>query len=200
MGGSKELKGMWAIKAYKMLVEVSGLLDKHKIPYVLEAGTLLGVIREGRLLPWDTDLDITVLHKHASKIYRIKWHLFLKGYRMRVRKFKYDVGPFKKGDIRIIKIQTTRFGFFKDQSLMDIFVKYKIGNECFWALKGERYMIKKSPSEYYESTTQIDFLGNRFSIPLQAEEYLAYHYGNDWRTPVYNWNYLLDDHCEKISE
>jgi lipopolysaccharide cholinephosphotransferase len=197
MGSAKELKGVWAKEAYKMLQVIANLLREHRIPYILEAGTLLGVVREGRLLPWDTDVDITVLYQNADQIRKLKWKLFLKGYRMRIRRFERNVGPFKKGDIRIIKIQTTYLWLFKHHTLMDIFLKYKIGEAYYWALKGEKYIIKRSPSEYYENTKWIEFMGNLFTVPAKAEEYLAYHYGADWRIPIRQWDYLLDDHCEK---
>jgi phosphorylcholine metabolism protein LicD len=40
------------------------MLDDNKIPFYLDCGTLLGCIREGRLLLHDTDVDVTI---HLSK-------------------------------------------------------------------------------------------------------------------------------------
>lgn len=44
----------------KMLLQTCRLLDQHNIPYYLEGGTLLGIVRDGDLLPWDGDLDISI--------------------------------------------------------------------------------------------------------------------------------------------
>jgi len=49
---------------YKLLHAVCGMLDEEKIPFYLDRGTLLGCIREGRLLLHDTNVDITI---HLSK-------------------------------------------------------------------------------------------------------------------------------------
>ena len=35
-------------------------METASIPYWLEGGTLLGIIRENRLLPWDNDMDISM--------------------------------------------------------------------------------------------------------------------------------------------
>ena len=35
-------------------------LNEHEIQYWLTDGTLLGLIRENRILPWDSDLDLGI--------------------------------------------------------------------------------------------------------------------------------------------
>lgn len=44
-----------------MLKDVTNLLEENGIEYWLEGGTLFDVIRENRLLPWDNDMDISIL-------------------------------------------------------------------------------------------------------------------------------------------
>ncbi len=60
MAGSNKLTGAIAEKALKMLHDITEIMEANEIPYVLEAGTLLGIVRENRLLPWDNDMDITI--------------------------------------------------------------------------------------------------------------------------------------------
>jgi len=43
-----------------LLKKVVDILDKNNIPYYLDCGTLLGVIRENNLMEKDTDIDITI--------------------------------------------------------------------------------------------------------------------------------------------
>ncbi len=50
---------------------VAAILDKHKIPYFLHGGTLLGAVRHGGFIPWDDDLDIAVLWNDIPKIREI---------------------------------------------------------------------------------------------------------------------------------
>ena len=55
-----KLKGYNKIIAEKMLRDIVMICDECNLNYWLEGGTLLGIFREGRLLPWDNDIDISV--------------------------------------------------------------------------------------------------------------------------------------------
>lgn len=50
-------------KIDKNFITVINLLKKNKISYWLCHGTLLGIIRDNKLIPWDHDIDIAVWHK-----------------------------------------------------------------------------------------------------------------------------------------
>lgn len=50
------------------LKKISGLLKQHKIPYWLEAGTLLGAYRHRAFIPWDDDIDLTMPIGFQSKL------------------------------------------------------------------------------------------------------------------------------------
>ncbi|MCB9057391.1 MAG: LicD family protein [Calditrichae bacterium] len=194
MAGSIKLTGKIADKAVKMLKKVSAVLEKNNIPYVLEAGTLLGIVRENRLLPWDNDMDITITEQYGEKLLGVRWQLWLAGYRTRVRRYKKDTGPFTKGTLRILKIQTTRFFFFKEHSLLDIFIKKPIDGDYYWTVSTKSPVLKSVPKKYYDEHTQIEFEGKKFMAPKEYEGFLEYCYG-DWRTPVKDWNFRTGDNC-----
>ena len=42
------------------LIEIINLLDKNEISYWVCHGTLLGIVRDKDLIPWDHDIDIAV--------------------------------------------------------------------------------------------------------------------------------------------
>lgn len=42
----------------KHFKEIKEVLDQHSIPFWLEDGTLLGAVRDGRMIPWDHDIDL----------------------------------------------------------------------------------------------------------------------------------------------
>lgn len=194
MSGKIKLTGKYAELANKMLKDVTAILERADIHYILEAGTLLGIIRENRLLPWDNDLDITIISGHCKSLLRIRWKFWLRGYRTRIRRYKKDIGPFKKGMERIIKIQTTKFFFRKDISLMDIFVKYPIEHEYQWTVSVKRPVLKGSPKKFYDERTQIDYNGKKYFVPLDYKGYLKFRYGN-WEVPVKTWNFRTGDNC-----
>ncbi len=191
MAGSFKLVGKHARLAEKTLSLLGRVFAKNKIDYILEGGTLLGIIREDRLLPWDTDIDISVRSDQAEKVVKSLWVFWLFGYKTRVKRFKKDVGPFKKGDIRIIKIQKHYF-YLKKFELVDVFVKYKVEGEYLNIVGKKPAIIRDFPAKYLEQHDEIEFKGQKYRIPVDHDEYLALVYG-DWRTPVKEWDYTKDN-------
>jgi phosphorylcholine metabolism protein LicD len=191
MAGTIQLTGKYAQLGERALQDVVEILESENIAYVLEGGTLLGIIRENRLLPWDNDLDLTVTRQFAKKLLSARWKFWIRGYRTRVRKIKQDSEHFKKGECRILKIQTTRFFFFKDVSLMDIFIKDLVRDRYYWTVS-EKHVLKSAPRKYYENFTRFNFQGKSYSVPAEYDEYLQSRYG-DWRTPKQTWDFTKDD-------
>ncbi len=196
MPGSKLLEGGVAETAKKVLRDVTNILEENEIPYILDYGTLLGVVRENRLLPWDTDLDISITSDYLEKFLKIRWKLWLAGYRTRIRVFKEDIGPFKKGTVRMIKIQTRRFFIFRKLRLMDVFVKRKLNDEYGYIVGVNPAVFKSVPVKFHDKRTTLAFDGKKYFVPTEYKEYLAYVYG-DWKTPVKKWSFLTSDNCTK---
>lgn len=191
MPGAFKLVGKHGKLALKTLVLIGKIFEKRDIDYILEGGTLLGIVRENRLLPWDTDIDISVRSDQAKKITKVLWIFWLLGYKTRVKRFKKDVGPFKKGDIRIIKIQK-HILYLKRYELVDIFVKYKVDDEYLNIVGKKPAIIRNFPSKYLEVHEYVSFNGHDFKVPVDYKEYLALVYG-DWETPVKDWDYTKDN-------
>lgn len=192
MSGSKKLTGAHTATAEKMLRNVTRILDSENIPYVLEGGTLLGIVREGRLLPWDDDMDLTVTRTHAKKLVSIRWKFWLKGYRTRVRYNETDTPHFKKKSPRLIIIQTRKYLFFKKDRLMDIFIKDLVGDRYFWTVSRVNPVLKSTERKYYEETVPFQFKNETYFIPKEYDSYLQSRYG-DWKSPRETWDYKKDD-------
>ena len=196
MPGSEELVGKNLEIAKRMLCDVSDFLTKYRIPYMLDYGTLLGIVRENRLLPWDTDIDLQMSENHLNVFLKHKFQLWRMGYRVRIRRFKEDVGPFKKGTIRIVKVQTRKFLFFKKNNLMDIFIKREIEGEHTYTVGQYPFYLKSVPVKYFRELSTIEFDGKKYPIPKDYNGYLTYVYG-DWKTPIKEWDFKTDDNCGK---
>ena len=176
--------------AESLLLDVAKSLDILSVKYWLEGGTLLGIKRESRLLPWDNDLDLSINSSEVSKIDDLIMNLKSKNLRVRVRKFDNTTEFFNKGDIRIIKIRNKRFfNLLKGSVCLEIFVKYPKKENTYWMIGNT---IKNVPSKYYAKLQSIKFKDYLFSIPMLTEEYLTYRYG-DWKKPVKQWNTFTDD-------
>ena len=196
MPGPQNLVGKYARIAEKMMQRITRLLEEHEINYILEAGTLLGVVRENRLLPWDDDVDITITKADEQKLLSNIKKLKKYGYKVRIKRYQKDVKYFKKGELRMVKIKHFSLPFFQSDVQVDIFVKKLLGEEYFWTVGVHKPVLKSVPRRFYEELGILDFHGKKYMVPLDYEGYLAEHYG-DWRIPVKDWNFKFDDKSVK---
>lgn len=184
------LEGKNKIIAERMLKDIVKICEKCGINYTLEAGTLLGIFREQRLLPWDNDIDISVLSNETNKFKKLFNLLKVNNYRVRVRYFNYDKPPFKRGDIRLIKIREKYFfGLIKGPVCFEIFILYSMKKRVYWKV-GSR--IASVPDKFFKSVSKINFQNYNYNIPKLTVEYLKYRYGN-WKKQVKNWDSMNDD-------
>jgi len=186
------LEGKNLIEAEKLLADAITVLESCHITYWLEGGTLLGLRREGRLLPWDDDLDISVHASETDKLDKLRILLKKNGFRMRTRVFDHDSEYFRKGDLRMIKIRNKRFlGLVKGKVCLDVFIKYTRDGNTYWEIANK---VKNVPANFYEAFKTIDFNGKAYTIPKLTDEYLSFRYGN-WETPVKDWDTSKDDNA-----
>ena len=194
MAGKNTLEGKNGIIAIRMLRKVSMVLEKGNIPYILEAGTLLGIVRENRLLPWDNDVDITITRQFENQLLKSLWKIRLCGYKVQAKYYNRDLKYFKKGELRIIKIKHKNpLKLFKTDVILDIFIKRKIEKEYYWTVGIEAPVLKSVPEKFYDQLTRLEFEGKNYSVPRDYEGYLENHYGENWRTPIKEWDYRTSD-------
>jgi len=85
-----------------MLLKTIDLLNENGFKYWLEAGTLLGIMRDGDLIPWDYDADLGIPAETADEIMKLRLE-FLPNYLIKRRKVHTSWLP---GDMRVIKVKT----------------------------------------------------------------------------------------------
>lgn len=193
MAGISKLTGDNLTVALKMLNDVTTVLDSMQIRYCLDGGTLLGIVRENRLLPWDDDLDLFTPADGIKRVKAAMWKLRRYGYWTATNHHRVDQPPFKTGGARVIKVKTRKWLLPDGPINLDIFIKYKSGDDYYWIAGSKKnYVIKSVPAEYYEQLTQIEFNNKKHWIPEAYEDYLTLRYG-DWRIPVKEWNHRRDD-------
>jgi len=186
-----ELNHVNLIKARNMLFEVVNLLENNNIRYHLEGGTLLGLVRDKELIPWDHDIDLSIPITEANKTVDVLKKLYRKGFKITKRKSKFDYYAIKKGNYRLFKIKklipsllkTLYPGYKKYYIVLDIFVKSSGEKFTYWEAQGK---IMKVENRYYESYERIKYLNRWLKVPNDYRGYLNEKYG-DWSIPVKDW-------------
>lgn len=167
----------------RLMHDVLNVLDGLGIKYHLEGGTLLGIVRDGDLLPWDHDADVSIMREDVGHARAIIWALRRKGWRLSIRRYDRDHIYAKKGEIRLIKVKGRRFFFFPDQHMLDIFIKTRHDGFVYWEAMR---CTMRVPQDHFDGQTPVDWKGRTVFAPLRHEDYLAAKYGN-WQVPVKDW-------------
>ena len=74
-------------KAIGMLKDVKEVLDSYKLVFWIEDGTLLGYMRNEKIIPWDDEIDLGTYASKFPKIKDVQKKLNKKGY---ISKFAFD--------------------------------------------------------------------------------------------------------------
>ena len=162
---------------YSEINYVINFLNKLKsCNYFFSCGTALGLVREGKLLDWDTDVDIDILEPTELIINNIIDNMQALGYsyqRILKKGKRYSQIVFIKAPYHSID-----FCFwYKDRS-------------CFTNDVPETFVYKRShPIEIYNEFKEIKIKNIFFRIPFDTELYFKLLYGDDWKTPkkYTNW-------------
>jgi len=69
-------------------------------------------------------------------------------------------------------------------------------------LRGENLLTENwlffEPKRYLEKLDTTEFYGVKFHIPHDVEDFLKYHYGENWKTPSKKWDFIKDDGAKGI--
>jgi len=180
-----QLEGKYLARMMGMLFETLDLLERYGIKYWIDDGTLLGIIREGGLIPWDFDVDLGIAGQSVPRLLELKYR-FLPKYILR---HKTIDNPWIPGGIKGLKVKTIWEKLININFHIDLFAKYKVGDRYQWIDSGA---LKRIECRYYDNLEHIKWKGRTIPIPAHPEDYLAIRYG-DWRTPTKDYNPSIDD-------
>jgi len=153
--------------------------------YFFSCGTALGLVREGRLLDWDTDVDIDILEPTELIIKIIIKNMESLGYsyqRILKNKKRYSQIVFIKAPYHSI----------------DFCFWYKERN-CFINDVPETKLFKRShPLNIYKEFKYLRVQNIEFRIPSDTDSYFKLLYGEDWQTPKKYTNWFKNANDLKI--
>ena len=67
---SEKMKRFWAA-SIEVLHTVKSIAEKHGLTIYADFGTLLGVVRHGGFIPWDDDIDVSMLRSEYQQLMKI---------------------------------------------------------------------------------------------------------------------------------
>jgi len=188
----------------KMFHVVDTVLKHYNIEYYLDFGTLIGAARDGKFIPWDDDMDISIIHeKDFFKLPMVThtieqaYGYFSECYTFKHSQIEYEASEklyVKHRDINFTNPENNQVAIIKSDeqwllgkgnAIIDIFCKYKYNNELYWMAFGKEYKMPYKPLE--EGFKEIEFYGVKCLIPIAYDEYLSGHYG-EWKTPNETWD------------
>lgn len=161
-------------RAEKALLDLNRVLRDAGIRMFLVSGTLLGCVREGRLLGHDKDIDVGVdagTPQDALIAAVRRSGLFL-------------VIPSRSA--AIIRLRHV------NGIPLDIFFHYDEGGIRWHG--GVKMRWHNSPFDLAER----EFLGDRFLVPVDHDRYLTENYGPDWRIPQPDFDSAFDTPNQQI--
>lgn len=162
--------------ARETLLFIVDILEKENIPYFVDHGTLLGIVRDGDLIPWDDDIDISIYQKDMEQIITAiidnVTKLPLNNLLNWVKNIYYDENN--------IPVQIL-LSFDEDNS--DNYKNFPISIKSIIFKDGFAHQtVTYAPEYHFKNREYINYINKQISIPYEYKEYLEFHYG-EWQKP-----------------
>lgn len=164
---TRDLTGAHGLSALR---DLSGVLEKVEVPYFFAAGTVLGIVRDGKPLDHDDDIDVGVFEENWQR------DVLLDAF-MQHPRFKIEPTMASKPKLRLTHRnggQVDIFRFYHENGGV-----YHDGNFVRW---------RNSP---FEITHHRCGDGKTVPIPSSVDRYLTENYGN-WREPDPSFDAFVD--------
>ncbi len=164
--------------AHTALQALKQALDAEHIPFFLAYGTLLGIVRDGDLLPHDKDMDIGLpWDTDRQKLTRSLVD-------------KYGFSPIYVGcDAEESAQWSLTFVHRATGIEIDCFFFKPDGNMLLSGLHHRPVPLLWRFSAF--ETEELDYLETTWRIPSPPERYLEEIYGEDWRVPNAHFDSLI---------
>lgn len=134
------------------------------------SGNLLGMYRDKKLIPYDTDIDVNVLLKEGEvPILDIIDKMSAVDF-IPIRMVTQGDSPMQLA-----------FMDSKRSVIFDIYFFYEKGDIAY--NNNPEGRIEK-PMKFLKPLGALEFEGVTYNCPNHLEEYLVWRFGNDWKTPT----------------
>lgn len=170
---------------YKNLCDFVDVLNKYNIKYCISHGTMLGLYRDSQFIPWDDDIDISLLDMSQRMTVAVdcREELESKGFYMPklgdINKPVQATGP--DANMPFYDTVAIRNG----EKIEGWWFEEKIhNNQKFYIYDEPRAgWDLKHPAKFYDEPKDFKWKDRIWKIPNHVEEYLVLMYGDNWKYP-----------------
>jgi len=157
-------------RGIEQLLAAKAVYDRLGITFWLSGGTLLGAIREGGLMKWDSDIDLTIMaDDYSEDLVKEMEKSFV------VTPIHYGLG------------RTTVFDLnHKPRPRINNFLAFHVPKQKLFVRVFPPFsssLVHVIPEKYFLDERYVEMLGTKFRVYSEAETVLASQYG-DWKTRV----------------
>jgi hypothetical protein len=173
--------GKYYERARRLLLDTVDILNEAALPYTLDAGTLLGLVRDSDLIPWDNDVDLMLPASHVAQLRRLYPKFLLHGWKMsRTYRMPFATEAWRVGDPRVIKLRNLNPWLFGPGStLLDITIIYPHDGAYWWEMAKK---VCQTSEAFFNHHETIEYGGRIIRVPHNYQAYLEQLYG-EWQIP-----------------
>lgn len=169
----------YGVSAVKYIEEA---LINLGVPFYIDFGSLLGVIRDRKFIEWDPDIDYAIVVDKQFEWNKLQGELGKYGFR-KIKEWKQE-GIITEQTFQIEKLTVDFFAHYIEGSSMEAFVYSRVKGHIY---KNNEFGVYSVITPRVFDTTQVSIGEVSVSVPTNAEEYLASLYNTDWKIPNPNW-------------
>jgi hypothetical protein len=186
------------------LLQALSVLESNSVEHWVCNGTLLGIVRDGALIPWDNDIDIAIIGTHSKELIQsifalTEFVLIDDGGGTHYLTYTYeevrvDFNFFHERGSELVSIwripKSTQAGKRIVSAMEAVGVRpgwlsrFIPKTKLLWSLEG--YSVLKEDTFPLGEFSAFD---EKVPVPRSVERTLEHIYGSDWRTPMpdYDW-------------
>lgn len=184
------------------------LLSKNQIIHWLDFGSLLGALRNGKIIPWDCDGDFGVLLRDRNKILNLKEQIEKDGYKLNIGSSFAD--PYELAKNNLLQIHFSPI----NQTYVDLWIYETVHVNKRWPpfvtgtlplswpsvnakpIKDNIFICRivepngdidhtcEFPYWFIKEMDTVKLEGKPIVCPRSKFQFIRFRYGNDWQIPV----------------
>ena len=171
-------------KGFSTMHKIQGCLEKLPYPFFFDMGTLLGIVREGKLLGHDLDIDVAVRIQTETDKEKLTQTLTSQGCKLKYE-FTVDGLGIVEQSYLCNGIKFDINYYYRENKTDVCYLMYSDKNST----DSTQMKVVKLTCRAIDTIVQREVGEYQVNIPENAEQYLAQRYGESWRIPDKNYVY-----------